>query len=65
MKYQGKSLQEAADEVIMNKLKQISGTGGIIGVDNKGNVSMTFNSSGMFRGYVKANGEMKVAMFGR
>jgi beta-aspartyl-peptidase (threonine type) len=65
MKYMGKSLQEAADEVIMNKLKQQGGTGGVIGVDNEGNIVMTFNTTGMFRGFVKSDGEMKVAMFGK
>ena len=64
MKYKGMSLSEAADEVIIHKLKQQGGTGGIIGVDAKGNISMSFNSPGMFRGYIKSGGEMKVAMFG-
>lgn len=64
MKYKGLSLTEAAEVVIMHKLMDIGGTGGIIGVDKKGNVAMTFNTSGMFRGYIKAGGEMKVAMFG-
>lgn len=64
MKYKGLSLEEAAEEVIMHKLKQLGGTGGIIGVDNKGNIAMPFNTTGMFRGYVKSGGEMKVAIFG-
>lgn len=64
MKYKGLPLAEAADQVIMIKLKSIGGTGGIIAVDKSGNVAMPFNTTGMFRGYVKADGEMKVAMFG-
>ena len=64
MKYKGLSLAEAADEVIMIKLKNMGGTGGIIAVDKNGNIAMPFNTAGMFRGYVKADGEMKVAMFG-
>jgi beta-aspartyl-peptidase (threonine type) len=63
MKYKGLSLTDAANDVIMVKLKSQGGTGGIIGVDNKGNVAMTFNTTGMFRGFVKSNREMKVAMF--
>jgi L-asparaginase / beta-aspartyl-peptidase len=64
MKYKGLPLAEAAEVVIMLKLTKQGGAGGIIGVDNKGNVTMTFNTSGMFRGYIKKGGEMKVAIFG-
>jgi beta-aspartyl-peptidase (threonine type) len=64
MKYKDMPLAKAADEVIMSKLKNLGGTGGIIAVDNKGNVAMPFNTSGMFRGFVKSDGKMKVAMFG-
>jgi beta-aspartyl-peptidase (threonine type) len=64
MKYKGLPLTEAANEVIMIKLKNQGGTGGIIAVDKNGNIAMPFNTSGMFRGFVKAGGEMKVAMFG-
>lgn len=63
MKYKGLPLDKAADEVIMIKLKNLGGTGGIIAVDKNGNIAMPFNTSGMFRGYIKAGGEMKVAMF--
>lgn len=64
MKYKGLPLSKAADQVIMTKLKNIGGTGGIIAVDKKGNIAMPFNTTGMFRGFVKADGEMKVAIFG-
>lgn len=52
MKYKGMSIEEASEEVIMNKLKPIGGSGGIIGLDAQGNTIMTFNSDGMFRGKV-------------
>ena len=64
MKYKNMSLKDAADEVIINKLKPIGGTGGVVCVDKKGNVAMPFNTEGMFRGYIKSNGEIKVLMFG-
>lgn len=64
MKYKNMSLQDAANEVIMNKLKPIGGTGGVVCVDKNGNVAMPFNTEGMFRGYIKSNGEVKVLMFG-
>ena len=64
MKYKGLTLAKAANEVVMVKLKTQGGVGGIIAVDNNGNVAMPFNSQGMFRGYVKSGGELKVAIFG-
>lgn len=63
MKYKGLTLLDAANEVIMVKLKKLGGDGGIIAVDKYGNVAMTFNTTGMFRGFVMSDGEIKVAMF--
>ena len=63
MKYRELSLKDATSEVIMKKLKSQGGNGGVIAVDKNGNIAMTFNTAGMFRGYVKAGGEMKVALF--
>jgi beta-aspartyl-peptidase (threonine type) len=64
MKYKGLSVSEAAEVVVMHKLISQGGTGGIIAVDRKGNVAMTFNTTGMFRGYIKAGGEKMVGIFG-
>ena len=52
MKYKNISLQKAADEVVMKTLKDQGGEGGIIAVDNKGNIAMPFNTSGMYRGFI-------------
>lgn len=64
MKYQKMSLQNAADEVIMNKLKSIGGGGGIIAVDKDGNVAMPFNTAGMYRAYVTSEGKKEVLIYG-
>lgn len=63
MKYKGLSIQEAAEEVIMNKLKPIGGSGGIIGLDANGNTIMVFNSEGMFRGKVSSNSDMFIGIY--
>ena len=63
MKYKGLSLHEAANEVIMQKLKNAGGDGGIIAVDNQGNISMVFNTSGMFRGKASNNQKPMVYIF--
>ena len=51
MDYKNLSLSEAANEVIMKKLPQLGGDGGIIAIDKNGNVAMPFNTEGMYRGY--------------
>jgi beta-aspartyl-peptidase (threonine type) len=51
MKYKGLDLIEAARETIEH-LSAIQGEGGIIAVDVHGNVTLPFNSQGMYRGYV-------------
>ncbi|MEA2042337.1 MAG: isoaspartyl peptidase/L-asparaginase [Bacteroidota bacterium] len=63
MSYKGLSLQAATDEVIQNKLTDLGGAGGVIGVDNKGNVSWSFNTGGMFRAYLKSDGTSVVKIF--
>jgi L-asparaginase / beta-aspartyl-peptidase len=62
MEYAGLPLEEAADVVIMKKLPALGGDGGVIGLDRKGNIIMTFNTSGMYRGYKKGN-ETKTLIF--
>ena len=51
MEYKNYSIDDAAKEVIMNKLSKLVGDGGIIGIDKDGNITMTFNSDGMYRGH--------------
>lgn len=63
MLYLGKALEEAANEIVLEKLKEQGGDGGIIAVDREGNVAMPFNTTGMFRGFVKSSGETEVKIF--
>ncbi len=56
MKYGQLSLKEAANFVILDKLKNQGGEGGLIAVDHRGNFAMTFNTSGMYRAYVTSEG---------
>jgi L-asparaginase / beta-aspartyl-peptidase len=46
------SLQEAAERVVMEKLPEPGGYGGIIVIDRFGNIAMPFMTAGMHRGYV-------------
>ena len=49
VKYQQLGINQAADEVINQTLFNAGGTGGVIAIDNQGNVAMPFNTSGMYR----------------
>lgn len=53
MKYRGLKLKEATEHVIMEKLVAKGGDGGVISLDKEGNIAMTFNTSGMYRGFIK------------
>ncbi|WP_218919373.1 isoaspartyl peptidase/L-asparaginase family protein [Longibacter salinarum] len=66
MRYGGKSLQEAADEVVMEELPAIGegGSGGVIALDAEGNIAMPFNTPGMYRGYVDADGNIVIKIYG-
>lgn len=63
MEYKGFSLTEASDEVVMKKLVKLGGTGGVIAIDKKGNVAMPFNTKGMYRGFMKSNGEKLISIY--
>ncbi|MBK6748764.1 MAG: isoaspartyl peptidase/L-asparaginase [Pyrinomonadaceae bacterium] len=54
MKYKGLNLFEAAQEAI-DHLTAINGEGGLIAVDNRGTVTLPFNSEGMYRGKIESN----------
>ena len=64
MEYKNMTLQEACEEVVLKKLVQLHGEGGLIGMDAKGNAAMVFNSAGMYRGVKNSDGEFLVAIYG-
>lgn len=63
MEYKGLSLQAACDKVVMDKLVQIGGEGGLVAIDKAGNIEMPFNSSGMYRGLRKSDGSETIAIY--
>jgi beta-aspartyl-peptidase (threonine type) len=62
VKYKGSSLVDAARETIEH-LTAIGGDGGLIAVDAQGNVTLPFNSEGMYRGFVNDEGRAKVMIY--
>jgi beta-aspartyl-peptidase (threonine type) len=58
MRYSKAPLEEAVQTVVHTKLTGMQGahTGGMIALDRDGNIAMEFNTAGMYRGYIRADG---------
>jgi len=63
MEYAGASLEAAAHTVMHEMLPKIDGRGGLVAVDAQGNVSMPFNTEGMYRGYIRPGQAPVVAIY--
>ncbi len=63
VKYQGVSLADAADAVVNGQLTEMGGDGGIIAMDSKGNISLTYNTAGMYRASVDTAGTVYVGIY--
>ncbi len=59
----GESLDIAAHGVINGEIPAYGGDGGAIAMDAQGNISMPFNTPGMYRGWVKTDGTRGTAVF--
>lgn len=63
MSFGNKSVEEAVT-FSMNKIDGMGALGGVIALDQKGNIVMEFNTPGMYRGYKKGR-ETVVEIFGK
>ncbi|MDR5856774.1 isoaspartyl peptidase/L-asparaginase [Caballeronia sp. LZ062] len=63
MEYRGLTLAAAAEDVVMNKLPRIDGRGGLIAVDARGNVTLPFNTEGMYRGFARVGEQAVTAIY--
>jgi L-asparaginase / beta-aspartyl-peptidase len=63
MEYKRLSLSDAAAEVIHHRILKLGGDGGLIAVDKNGNVTLPFNTEGMYRGYRKSNKEKGIFIY--
>jgi beta-aspartyl-peptidase (threonine type) len=63
MEYAHVSLDAAADEVVMKIVPKLGGDGGVIAIDDKGDIAMPYNTEGMFRGTIDAKGDVKTWIF--
>ncbi len=64
MEFRGLSLEEATELVIHKRLSAIGGDGGLIAVDAKGNLSMPFNTEGMYRASKSFKKREVIAIYG-
>ena len=57
-----KSIKNAAKNTL-KKVKELGGSGGVIGIDKNLNIIMDFNTEGMYRGYMKSNGDSAIEIY--
>ncbi len=63
MAYGGATLEAATRAVVQQSLPAIGGTGGLIAVDRHGNLSLAFNTEGMYRGHARGDEAPVTAIF--
>ena len=59
----GARVSDAADAVVQRVLPPLGGDGGLIAVGASGEVSLSFNSEGMYRGRIGVSGDALVAIY--
>ena len=64
IEHTGCALADAATDVIMNRVAKLGGDGGLIAINTKGEISMPFNTEGMYRAFRKSSGEQAVLIYG-
>lgn len=57
-------LKRAAAQVINQEIPSMGGNGGAIALDSDGHISIPFNTDGMYRGWIGADGVPHVAIYG-
>jgi L-asparaginase / beta-aspartyl-peptidase len=62
VRYAGLDAVAAADRVVHEQLRRMGGSGGVIVVGRDGTIAMPFNSRGMLRGSIDAQGRLTTAI---
>ncbi|MCX2583388.1 isoaspartyl peptidase/L-asparaginase family protein [Pedobacter sp. MR22-3] len=62
MEYKGLSVVKAS-KIALDKVGKMGGDGGLIALDRKGNITMPFNTEGMYRGAITADGRIEVSIY--
>lgn len=62
VEYRAIPLAQAA-QTVLDKVQKLGGTGGLIAIDGKGNITQPFNTSGMYRGSIDEAGKTEIAIY--
>lgn len=57
------SLQQACNEIIFEAIPKLGGDGGLIAINNKGEIYMPFNTKGMYRAAKRENEELQLGIY--
>jgi beta-aspartyl-peptidase (threonine type) len=63
MEFGKQSLKDAAHQLVMIDLPKLGGDGGLVAVDKNGNISMPFCTEGMYRGFIRSNGQKEILIY--
>jgi L-asparaginase / beta-aspartyl-peptidase len=63
MRFGGRTLADAVREVVLDELPALRGEGGVIAIDRRGEISLEFNSEGMFRASRRDGEEPRIAIY--
>jgi L-asparaginase / beta-aspartyl-peptidase len=63
MRFGGRKLSQAVREVVLEELTALHGEGGVIAIDRRGEISLEFNSEGMFRASRRDGEEAQIAIY--
>jgi beta-aspartyl-peptidase (threonine type) len=63
VRHRGEGITAASEGVINGEVVDAGGNGGAIALDAAGNVAFPFNTEGMYRGWIGADGVPHVAVF--
>ncbi len=63
MKFLKQNVQDAADELIQRELKTAGGEGAVVCLDARGNFAASYNSEGLYRGYITRAGQSRVMLY--
>jgi len=63
MEYKNYKIEDAASLVINDKIGKLGGNGGVIAIDNKGNIAMEMNTPGMYRAHMNSKGKILVKIY--
>jgi len=61
--HKNETIEEAGEAVIQNELREAGGKGGAIIIDTQGNISLPFNTEGMYRASKSSTQESRIAIF--